>query len=926
MDIGSAYGKIVIDASGVEAAVNQAKRTLAQGFADMGQSISNLGGMLTGLSAPLAAFGGFGLKAASDFDSLFTQISARTGIVGDELEGLKDMALQWGASTVFSAQQAGDAFLQLLTSGMKASDAIGVMPTVLNAAAAGNMELGRAADMVTNVMASMNLEVGEAEALVDAVSRAAASSPASMDELLEAMAGVGGMAAGAGMDFRDLSGLLAIFANAGIRGSEAGTQLRSMLVAMNQDTEKAQGAWAALGTSLYDSEGNARRFADVLEEMRGGLAQMDDQTRNSTIKTLAGAYGLMGFNAILASDGIDAMLETMNEQASAGDVAAAMMDTFKMSVDSLMGSLQALAIKALTPMMNDVLKPMIQRLIEVVNGVTAWVTANPELTSQIVKIASAFVALGPALMGVGQGMRLVGLLMGALTSPIGMVVAAITGLKLAFDTNFLGIRDAVQPIIDFLGQAFAQVAGSISTFVQTLQGGSSLGDAIGAAFGPDALGAMQGLVAIVTETVMPALQSFVDWLGGIWSMVGPALEQLGAWFLQDVLPQVGAIITERVMPVLQSLGEFLVNIWTLVAPALTQLAAWFLQDGLPAIQNVISNVVLPVIDGFFAVIAGIWEFVRPGLEQFAAWFIQDALPGVINFLQTTVQPFLEAFFGFVAGVWDLVSPALEALFGWFAESGLPIIQGEIERVWNVVLKPFIETLAGIWSAVSAGVTYLFNWFTINGLPAIRQSIEFFMNNIVRPLINLLSGIWNAVRGGIEAFRNGIMQFLQPIIDLIEGLLGKFREVQNAVNAGATGRDYAGGEIAAMQAGGKQITRQQLEAQMWQSTLAQVGGNDLAARMLYPTVMAEATKDPTMAAILRGRAAGGPVQRNVPYIVGERGPEMFVPEGSGRIVPNHAMGSGVQIGNMTIHANSEAEGRAAALGFQRQLEEVMRANG
>ena len=451
VNLGNAYGKVTITTNAADA-MAQAKRDIDNGRVSIGQSLQQIGGSLQGLggslttlTAPLAIFGATGLKAASDFDSAMTQISARTGLTGDALEKVRQQALQLGADTVFSSQQAADAYLQLLTAGLTTAQATATLPNVLTAAAASGEDLGLAADLMTNVMSSFNLEADESVRIVEAMSRAAASSPASMAEIGFALQDAGGIAKSFGLELEDTAGLFSIFAKNGIRGSEAATQLRSMLLNMTKDTEGTNQAWSDLGTSMFDNEGQMRDLDTVLKEISVSLEGMSDEDRNRIMKELGGAYGLVGLNALLASDGIDAMKETMDGQASASDVAEQRMNTFEGAVNSLMGSIQTLQIEALTPFMDQTLKPLVQDLIGVVNGITAWVVANPELAQTFVKLGAIAVIAGPALVILGTVISAIGTVVGALGtalsllfSPLVLVAVAIAAIIAAAEFGYEG--------------------------------------------------------------------------------------------------------------------------------------------------------------------------------------------------------------------------------------------------------------------------------------------------------------------------------------------------------------------------------------------------------------------------------------------------------------------------------------------------------
>lgn len=460
-------------------------RSFDNSLAGLGDRLGMLGSRITGMGAslgtvflPLAAGLGAGIAVASDFDSVMAEIGARTGLTGEALESVRAVALQMGADTAFSAQQAADSFLQLLTSGQSVEDALLTLPSVLDAAAAGGMDLGRTADTVTDIMAAFRLPVHRAASVVDALARASGASSATMEDLAQGFANSAGKAAGFEMSVAETAATLAVFSENGIKGAEAGTQLRSMLTQMGRNTEDVSVMWESLGSGLYDAAGNARNLQDVIDDLNGAVATMTDEERNTMIQTLAGSYGAMGLQALLSSGGIDTMMGSMEDAASAGDVAAARMETFEGRVDSLKGSIETLAIVALTPLMNDVLKPLAEQLTTTINGVTEWASANPELTTTLAQVvivgaglSLGLIVLGTVVSAVGTGIGLlaggVALLTSGALLPLLPVLFVIGGMFLAYQNNVLGFKDRV----DELGVTFRKgydEAMQLITAMQTL--------------------------------------------------------------------------------------------------------------------------------------------------------------------------------------------------------------------------------------------------------------------------------------------------------------------------------------------------------------------------------------------------------------------------------------------------------------------------
>lgn len=448
--VASLQAVIGADVSGLDSGLATAESKLTS-FGDkiknVGASVMGAGAQITALTAPIGLAFGVGLNTASQFQDIMAEIGARTGATSSEMETLSDYALQMGADTAFSGQQAADALLQLLTSGSSVEEAMAILPSVLDAAAASGADLGATADTVTDIMAAFGLGAADAEMVVNSLAQASATSSADMVSLGEGFGNVAGVANMFGMDVNQTAAALAILSENGIKGAEAGTALKSMLTNMARPTEQVQGLWTELGLSMYDTEGNMRDMPTVLSEMKTALENLPAAEQNRIMTQLAGTYGVTALNALLGATSIEEMQENMAGAADASTVADARMNTFSGSIDSLKGSFDTLMITALTPFMDNFLKPMVQDLTDVVNSVTDWVNENPELASTIVAVAAGAAVLGPIIIGLGAAISAVGTIAGAAAGSLGLVALAIAGITLNDIINKTPIEDT------FLGQA-----------------------------------------------------------------------------------------------------------------------------------------------------------------------------------------------------------------------------------------------------------------------------------------------------------------------------------------------------------------------------------------------------------------------------------------------------------------------------------------
>lgn len=406
----------------------------------LGQNMQSVGRNMTfGITAPIVGLGTAMFKTFADYEDIMTEIQARTQASTEDMEAMSKMAIQMGRDTVFSATEAGQAMLELTASGSSAEEAISMLPHVLNLAAAGAVELGESADAVTDIMKMFGTTMDEVHDITDSLATAAGSSSATVNDLIQGFNNVGPVAASMGLSVNETAAALAVFAENGIKGAEAGTQLRSMLLNMTRDTAKTRGAWESLGTSMYDASGAVRPLQDVIEDINAAMDGMSDEQRNQIARDLAGNYGIIGFNALLAADGIDAMQESMWSAASAQDVAQARMNTLSGSFKSLMGSLETLAI-TFGSLGEGPLTDLIKWATDAINAFNMWAEANPKLAQTLMLVVAAIAALGPIIWILGSIVSAVsalmplfgalGVVIGAVSLPVLLLVGAV-GLLLA---------------------------------------------------------------------------------------------------------------------------------------------------------------------------------------------------------------------------------------------------------------------------------------------------------------------------------------------------------------------------------------------------------------------------------------------------------------------------------------------------------------
>lgn len=406
-------------------------RALSEQFKQIGQKMTDVGKKLTTkITVPLAAVGAASLKVGADFDTAMSQVAATMGKTVDEIQDLRDFAKEMGSTTAFSATQAAEGLNYMALAGYDAEKSMQMLPTVLNLAAAGSMDLAAASDMVTDAQSALGLSTEETVDLVNQMAKASSTTNTSVAQLGEAMLTVGGTAKMMKGGTQELSQTLGILADNGIKGSEGGTALRNILLSLSAPTSKAAAEMKRLNLDVFDAEGNMRSMEDIIGDLGSALDGMTDEERTQAISNIFNKRDLKSVNALLGTSA-ERWDEVGDAIENAGDAAAQMADT---QLDNMAGSLTLLksALEGAGIAISDVLAPYVKKLAEWLSGlVQKFNELSPTAQKIIVIVGAIAAAIGPLLVVLGAITSGIGAVIGALSllaGPVGIVIAVIAAL------------------------------------------------------------------------------------------------------------------------------------------------------------------------------------------------------------------------------------------------------------------------------------------------------------------------------------------------------------------------------------------------------------------------------------------------------------------------------------------------------------------
>ena len=472
-------------------------------------------GLTLGLTAPIIAMGTAAVKTAADFDVSMDKVAAISGATGEDLETLRQLAKDLGASTKFSATEAADGMNYLAMAGWGVGDIMGAMPGLLDLAAASGEDLGTTADIVSDAMTAMGIGADGAGHFADVLAMAASKSNTNVSMLGESFKYAAPLAGTMGWSLEDLTVQLGLMANAGIKSSQAGTTFKSAMAAMLAPTDKQATAMAELGLSMTNTDGSMKSLGDITAMLRDKFATLDEAQQAQYAATIFGKEAMSGMLAVInasESDFTSLVGNLGSAEGAAATMASTMQDNLGGSFTKLKSALEGIAIQ-----IGEILMPTITKIVAVfASWVDAFAKLDPGTKEMIVKIAALAAAIGPLLIGVGSAisafgkiqaaLAILGPAMGGVTAalgPIGIAIAAVVVAGVLLYKNWDEVSAWAQKLWTNIAAAWDGIVSAVSGAV------GAVSDAI---FGTlaGAFGGVSAIVSSAVDTVMGFMPKFAQ--------------------------------------------------------------------------------------------------------------------------------------------------------------------------------------------------------------------------------------------------------------------------------------------------------------------------------------------------------------------------------------------------------------------------------
>lgn len=407
-------------------------QAMAEAF-DAAASAMAAAGIVAGLKQIYDAFAEC-VNVAAEFESTMSTVEALSGASGGEMEELSAKAKELGATTVFTAQEAGDAMSYMGMAGWKAQDMISGMDGVLNLAAASGEDLAMVSDIVTDNLTAFGLKASDTSRFADVLAAAATNSNTSVSIMGETFKQSAAIAGALGYSVEDVAVAVGLMANAGIKGSIAGTALKNTFNGLLEGATLSGEALGEYEFTALQADGTMKGFKDTLDELRGAFSQMSDAEKVQNAMLIAGKRGYNGLLAIL-----NATEEDYNKLTSAiNDSAGAAERMAQIKLDNLKGDL-ALANSAAEAFKDSVgaalipiLRGLVQAGTEAMSAMASFAGAFPEVTQAVAALGAGLAAAVAGIVAFSAAAKVIPLILAAVSAnPIVLLAGAFAGLAVA---------------------------------------------------------------------------------------------------------------------------------------------------------------------------------------------------------------------------------------------------------------------------------------------------------------------------------------------------------------------------------------------------------------------------------------------------------------------------------------------------------------
>ena len=714
----------------------------------VGNSIAGAGKKMMGVTTVIGGVGVAAVKTAADFDSAMSQVAAVSGATGKDFDALRSKAREMGSKTKFSATEAAEAMNYMAMAGWKTEDMLGGIEGVMNLAAASGEDLATTSDIVTDALTAFGLSAKDSGHFADILAAASSNANTNVSMMGETFKYCAPIAGALGFSAEDTAEAIGLMANAGIKSSQAGTALRTIMNNLAGDVKISGKAIGDVTIATTNADGSMRDLSDILADCRSAFGNLTESEKAQAAESLVGKNAMSGFLALMnAGEGDIEKLSSAidNCDGSAEKMAMTMQDNLAGQLTILKSQLQELAIS-----FGDILMPAIRSIVSKLQGFVDKLNGMDEGTKRtVVTIALLVASIGPLLIIIGTTISKIGVAM----------------------------------------QGFVKLANGVSKLKVAIQGGTGVLGKLGAALGGVSAPVL-AVVAVIAVLVAAFVhlwrtnEGFRDAIIGTWNRIKDTI----SGFCQGIVDRLNALGFQ-----FTDIVDVLKTVWD----GFCQILAPIFEGVFNHIANILSTVtgvITGILDVFIGIFTGNWSQAWTGVKEIfssiwngiSSFFtnILNVIKGVAdvvlgwfgtswNEVWTNIKTFFEGIWNgivsFFTGIWEIIKNVVQTgimLIGSILEAAVDIITLPFRFIWENCK----EIIIAVWDAIKSKVTTVIN------------AVESVISTVMNAIKTVFTTVWNAIKTVVTTVVNAIKSVVTTVFNAIKSIA---TTVWNAVKTAVT---------------------------------------------------------------------------------------------------------------------------------------------
>lgn len=703
----------------------------------VGNSIAGAGKKMMGVTTVIGGVGVAAVKTAADFDSAMSQVAAVSGATGKDFDALRNKAREMGAKTKFSATEAAEAMNYIAMAGWKTEDMLDGIEGVMNLAAASGEDLATTSDIVTDALTAFGLSAKDSGHFADILAAASSNANTNVSMMGETFKYCAPIAGALGLSAEDTAEAIGLMANAGIKSSQAGTALRTIMNNLAGDVKISGKAIGDVTIATTNADGSMRDLSDILADCRSAFVNLTESEKAQAAESLVGKNAMSGFLALMnAGQGdIDKLSSAIdNCDGSAEKMAMTMQDNLAGQLTILKSQLQELAIS-----FGDILMPAIRSIVSKLQGFVDKLNGMDEGTKRtIVTIALLVASIGPLLVIIGTAISKIGVAM----------------------------------------QGFVKLANSISKLKIAIQGGTGVLGKLGGALGGISAPVL-AVVAVIAVLVAAFVhlwktnEGFRDAIIGTWTRIKDTI----SGFCQGIVDRLNALGFQ-----FTDIVDVLKTVWD----GFCQVLAPIFEGVFNNIANILSTVtgvITGILDVFIGIFTGNWSQAWTGVKE----IFSSIWNGISSFFTTIWETLKNVVTVGIMAIGSILSAAFDIItlpFRFIWENCKEIIIS----VWDVIKSKVITVIHAVASVISTVMNAIKTVFSTvwNAIKTVVTTVVNAIKSVITTVFNAIKNtattVWNAIKTAVTTPVNAIKSSVTTVFNSVKSTVSS---IFNGIKSTAT---------------------------------------------------------------------------------------------------------------------------------------------